>query len=234
MNLFFSNKKSKVKYIIDNTDSFTTLDIPAEIFYPIEKQNAVNIGCPATSSLENRLYSIPAFADITIEFGLDNEQPYYNYKFNDSQLRATPDVHNLLNEMLAVGISDKNNVVNFQIKLPYLFVTDDKSIEITALVPNIETKNCTFIPGGFNIYGWIRNINAAWILDNKKHKGKIFIKQGEPLLYVYFNKAVNLGETDFNSKTYKYYKSHSKSVNYVKNITKLFSRVVDKRPKKLL
>ena len=233
MELFFSNKKSKVNYIIDDT-CFKTIDVPTEIFYPVEKQNTVNFGCPATSSLEHRLYYIPAFADIEIEFGLENGKAVYTYTFNDSQLRASPATHTLLGEMFTVDITEKNNVVNFQFVLPYLFVTDDKSIEINALVPNIKTDNCTFMPGGFNIYGWIRHINSSWILNNKNKKAKIYFKQGEPLVYIYFNKAVNLKETEFNSDIYKYHKSHSKSVNYVKNLTKIFNRVIKKRPKKLL
>jgi len=234
MDLFFSNKKSNVSYIIDNTSGFTNLDVPADIFYSVEKQNNINIGCPASTSLENRLYYIPAFADIDIEFGLDDGKSYFNYTFNDSQLRATPDTHDLLKQMLSVDISEKNNVVNFQFKLPYLFVTDDKTIELNALVPNIETSNCTFVSGGFNIYGWIRHINAAWILNNNKKKAKIVFKQGEPMVYIYFNKAVKLQNTEFNEKIYQYHKRHSKSVNYVRNVSKLFSRVIKKRPKKLL
>lgn len=233
MELFFSNKKSNVSYIIDDT-CFKTIDVPTDIFYPVEKQNNINIGCPATTSLENRLYYIPSFADIEIEFGLENGQPVYSYVFNDNQLRTSPDIHELLKQMFIADTTEKNNVVNFQVKLPYLFVTDDETIEVNALVPNIKTNNCTFMPGGFHIYGWIRHINSAWILNNKNKKAKIYFKQGEPMVYIYFNKAVKLEEIEFTPDIYKYHKRHSKSVNYVKNLTKIFNRVIKKRPKKFL
>ena len=234
MDLFFSNKKTNVGYIVDTTTSFTDLDVPSDIFFPVEKQNQVNFGCPATTSLENRLYYIPAFADITVSFGIKGNKPYYNYIFNDSQLNTTEAMHNLLKEMLSVDITSKNNVFNFQFKLPYLFVTDDKTLELSVLVPNIETKNCTFMSGGFNIYGWLRHINAAWVLNNKKQTGQVVFKQGEPMLYIYFNKATKLKEIEFTNNIYKYLKRHSKSVNYIKNVSRLFNRIINKRPKKLL
>ena len=224
--LFLNKNKTKVKYFVD-TETLVNDEVPALFFEDVEKYKTnKNLLCPAINSSENRVFYIPSFADLTIKTGLKDNEPYYEYEFDTKQLRATEYLHKTIKELLICDVNEKN-VFNFQILLPYLFVTDDKELELIVMPPNIETKNLKFAVGGFHIYSWIRHINSGWYLIDKKKEGVINVKKGEPLVYIIFNKSVSLEKTYETIKIKEFAKTHKKIVQYVKNINNFFGLIAN-------
>lgn len=232
--MFNLNKKSKASYIIDVNAYKVERQIPSAFFDNIEKYSkAKDFGCPANKSMKNRLYYIPAFADLDIEFGIKDAEEYYKFVYDEKQLPINELVHKLLNEIFFLGIA-KNNVLNFQATLPYLFVTDDKELEIMSIVPNVKAVNAEYALGSFYPYGWLRHINSAWISKDTSKPSYITYRKGEPMVFILFNKPVDLKRINMNDKIKEYRDTHIFSTSYTVNAINYFKKVINFRPKKLL
>ena len=232
--MFNLSKKSKVSYIVDNDVYKLQKDIPSSFFEDVIKySNSQDFGCPANKSMKNRVFYIPAFADVSIEFGVKDDEPYYLYQYNENQMPINPDLQYLLEKIFFLGVA-KNNVLNLQITLPYLFVTDDEDLELMSVVPNVEAKNAEYALGSFYPYAWLRHINSAWISSDTDKPSYLEYKKGEPMVMLVFNKPVEITEINMSQKIYNYKKTHHHSTVYTFNTINWFKRVIKKRPKKLL
>ena len=74
----------------------------------------------------------------------------YSYEFDKKLHPPYNNVHNLIKE--SISLIETNDIVTFQVVLPYYFLTDTKDLSITLLDPNLETDNLEFLSGSFNIY----------------------------------------------------------------------------------
>ena len=128
--MLFSNfKTSNVGYLIND------FDCPKGIVPNIEKYNNLiyKTKCPAVTSVHNRLYYANSILDIDIDFGIKNNQPYYNYNFTDEH-PPSDFMHNLVRKI--VHVESENCVyVPGGIK-PYYWIRNFSS----AFLLNDETK----------------------------------------------------------------------------------------------
>ena len=131
-------------------------------------------------------------------------------------------------------IQNVNGVVNFQLLSPYALVTDDKELEFTTIMPNMKTENCLYVHGGYRPYYWIRNFNSAWTLKDHSKPGKLFFNIEDPMVSIVFNKSVKLNHIEADKKILDYI-NQSVNSNFIrKNLSKVYSNALHRRPKRLL
>lgn len=222
--IFNSFNKTTVGYYISSTNT-----VPNFLFQDLSKQ----VGCPATKSMFNRMYSFKSIVNVEIEFGLDeNNIPFYNYEYDTKKFQEGDNIHNVLNDMLNV-ISVKDKCV-LQISSYLTLITDDKDLEITLLEPLEKNyKNCEFVSGAFYPYGWVRLLNAAYIQTSNK-LGYVKLNVNTDLFRIYTNKPIKLKEIEPTQKIYKYASYTYNIAGYLKNLNNIYSRILLKRPKHLL
>lgn len=230
--LFNLKKQSTVKYFID-TDIYDLKKIPKAFFKNIEHyETHTKLGCPAMNSIKNTVFVIKSPISVDVEFYEDKENYRSEFTYDvGKDVHFTAFAKTLIEEMLTIQFNGTQGTT-FQIILPYIFVTDDKDISVTVLPPNIPSENTTFTAGSFNIHSWLRPVNSGWFLTGDV--GKISVKEGEPLLYVVFNKPVDLEYISSTNDMRMYSKEMSRITLYKKNINKVFKEITNRRPKKFL
>ena len=226
----FKTKNSKCSYIL--FPNFNGYETPLGIFEDLKTPNFNKFGCPSITSVKNKIYSANSFLTIEIEFGLKNDEPYFNYVFDTKTTQITNDIHTFINSI--ISIQYQNNIINFQLLTPYAFVTDDKELEFTTVMPNMKTENCLFVNGGFRPYYWIRNFNSTWTLKDPNKKGKLYFNVNDPIVSVIFNKSVDLKYIEPTEKILNYTKQSFRSQIIRKNLHQVYNNVINRRPKKLL
>jgi len=228
--LFNKFKKINVQYGI-----YAETEVPKSI-YPDIKKNTTNknLKCPAVNTTENKFYEVNSFIEleINLEYNKESNQLDYTYTFDETKHPTFNEVHNLIQSHIVIGNNNNENTV--QIILPYIFITDDKDIELTVLDPSCETQNLKFISGGFNIYSWSRALNVAYSIVDKNKSAKIKLSLDKPILKYYFSKPVILKYVDFDDKQLNFIKSIRNATFYRRNAAKLYKQVLTRRPKKLL
>jgi hypothetical protein len=231
MNVYPKLGKTKVGYfyIPDNQHFHSSLE---QDFIRI---NNNDYGCPAVGGLWNRMFSLNALASVDVEFGIKDNEPYYNYEIDTSVHTTTKLMHNFLVDKLQVKLSNKG-LCTLQFATPIILVTDDKDLEFTLIQPqeNIDIENAVFINGGFYPYGWLRVLNSAYVQIDKTKPSKIRFDVDKSMYTVFFNKQVDIGRIEPTKKILEYMKYSDKSINYHTNIKKIFSKVFKKRPKRML
>lgn len=224
--MIFNNlKKSKVGYLVTYGPS-----IPKFLFQDL----SIIIGCPATKSLQNRLFGLNPIISLTIKFGLNEEgEPYYNYEFDDKNFQTTDKVHQVIKETITV--QKINNVAALQVFGLINLVTDDKDLEVTMLEPIDKNYNyCDFISGSFYPYAWIRSLNASYIQTSNK-EATVKLDVNKNMYRLLFNKQVNLFQVEDTDNIKKYKENMQDITSYYKNMKpNLYKRIINKRPKYLL
>lgn len=202
---------------------------------PLKKINNNVYGCPSIGGLNNRLFTLPSLLSIEIEFGMNEQGPYYNYLLDDKAHSTSNSMHTMIDEMLDVSITEDGRAV-LQQTINMIFVTDDKDLEISLLNPldNADKYNCTAVIGSFYPYAWLRPINLAWVQEDINKTSKIKLIKHQPCNTVFFNKAVDLKEIEPSEKILKYMSYSLKSINYHRNIRTIFNTISRKRPKRML
>lgn len=226
----FSNKSSACNYILFPT--FFKNNLPKSIFHNIEKNNLGKFGCPSVNSLKDRVYNVNSYFTIEIEYGIKDNEPYYEYTLDKKTTTLTNRVHDLLNEVLQV--SYVNNIINLQLLSPYAFVTDDKDLEVITTTPNMKTENSIYVSGSLKPYSWVRNLNSAWTLKNNKKPGKLYFNLADPFLSFIFNKNVDLQYMETNEKILNYINQSLEIVTLRQNLSKIYKTALSRRPKNLL
>lgn len=229
--MIFNNlKKVNVQYgiLLDS-------EIPSIIFSNVKKnKNYSNLLCPAITSQKDKFFFIKSFINIDIKIFFNKEINSYDYSYEFDKKLHPPynNVHNLIKE--SISLIETNDIVTFQVVLPYYFLTDTKDLSITLLDPNLETDNLEFLSGSFNIYSWCRSINLAYAVKDKKKKATLKLKIDEPIIKIMFNYPINLKFIYFNEKQLNFIKSHLNIAGYRKNINQIYKTLLSRRPKKLL
>tara|TARA_Y100001972_G_C7596685_1_gene299025 strand:- start:301 stop:1002 length:702 start_codon:yes stop_codon:yes gene_type:complete len=227
--LFNNFKTSSVGYIINE------FECPKGIVPNIEKYSNLiyKTKCPSVSSIHNRLYYANSILDVDIEFGIKNNQPYYNYNFTDEHPPSDL-MHNLVRKIVHVQPLKNNASVHLQVHSPYSFITDVKDIELVNLPIDVESENCVYVPGGLKPYYWIRNFSSAFLLDDETKQAKVKLRIDKPILSFYFNKPVNLKLIEETEAIKSYREQNAGIVNFRNNLEKYYMNVISRRPKKLL
>lgn len=231
MLLFNNFKTTDVKYYLNPPSDFAYL--PSGIFPNVEKYSnkIYSTKCPATATIHSRLYYVNSFLDIDIEFGVKNDELYYNYYFTKEHPNFS-DMHDFCKRV--IKIDKTKGQINLQIFSPYIFVTDSKDIEIVSLPPNIDCENCIYVAGGLKPYYWLRNLNAAFLLDDETKIAKVKLRIDKPMCLFYFNKPVNLQYMEATEKIKTYAQSTNNIVAFRNKLEKYYMNVVSRRPRKLL
>lgn len=209
--------------------------IPKFMEKDIVKINENKFGCPAVGSLNNRMYEVNSMFDLEIEFGLKDNEPYFSYNFPTDIYKDIMEIHKILNYKISTIKSD-DKTLTLQIISEFVFVTDDKDLEIITMpsMSNLQTENCRYISGTYYPYAWLRNLNASWLLLDNNKPGYIKLSMEKPMMTFLFNKQINLKEIKPTTEILEYQKYMNEIVTYRNKINKIFPHVLSKRPKKLL
>ena len=226
----FKTKKSNCNYIF--FPNFCGYSIPKSIFNNLETPNLSRFGCPSISSVKNKIYSANCFVSVEIEFGLKDEKPYYNYVLDEKSMQINNDVHTLIKSLIVLQY--ENNAINLQLLAPYAFVTDDKELEFTTVMPNMKTENCNYIHGGFRPYYWVRSFNSSWTLKDTSKPGKLYFDIDDPFLSVVFNKSVDLKYMEITKKINNYLDESFRINGFRKNLNNIYNNALSRRPRRLL
>ena len=226
----FKTKKSKCGYIIYPYFSYNKL--PKSIFNDLQTHDLSKIGCPSVSSVKNKIYSANSYLKFKVEFGIRDNEAFYEYTLDENTTQISDEIHSIMNDLCFVQI--ENNVINFQLLTPYAFVTDDKELEFTTVMPNMKTENCEYIHGGFRPYYWIRNFNSSWTLKNPNKNGILYFDLKNPFITVMFNKSVDLEYIEPTKEILNFIEQ-SNRVNMIrKNLKQTYLNASKRRPKKFL
>jgi len=226
----FKTKKTNCNYIF--FPNFSGYSIPKSIFNNLETPDLNRFGCPSIASVKNKIYSANCFVSVEIEFGLKNNEPYYEYVLDKKSMQLNDDVHTLIKTLIVLQY--ENNAINLQLLAPYAFVTDDKELEFTTVMPNMKTENCNYIHGGFKPYYWVRSFNSSWTLKDINKPGKLYFDINNPFISVVFNKSVDLKYMEI-TKTINNYLDESFKINgFRKNLNNIYNNALSRRPRKLL
>lgn len=209
--------------------------IPKFMEKDIVKVNENKFGCPAVGSLNNRMYEVNSMFDLEIEFGLKDNEPYFNYNFPTDIYKDIMEIHKILNYKISTMKSD-DKTLTLQIISEFVFVTDDKDLEIITMpsMSNLQTENCRYVSGTYYPYAWLRNLNASWLLLDNNKPGYIKLSMEKPMMTFLFNKPINLKEIKPTKEILEYQKYMNEIVTYRNKINKIFPHILSKRPKKLL
>lgn len=230
--LFPKNKEIPVKYIID-TENFINYKYPKGLFsnvYPYD--NNKKLGCPAVLSTDNKLFCVNSPVSYKLEFGLNDNEPYYKYEFNTKTHVVDDRLHNLIKSCLHMQYF--KNTLSIQILMPYAFITDNKEITVMTLPPPIEYNNCSYVSGELYIKNWIRHLNASFVLTNNDKPATVEFSVDKPIMMFVFNKQIKLEYTEQTDDILKYKNQTENIVNYRKGIMNLYEDIKSRRPKKLL
>lgn len=234
MNIFKNAQSVETKYIID-TDLIEFPHIPKGIYQDIKKYpSAKKVGCPAISSVDNQLYYAFSPISIEVEFGLDdNNDPYYRYLYDHKTVQDNEYVKQWLEKTLVV--QQTKDKIDFQMILPYAFITDHKDLYLQTLPPpNVTHENCHYVTGGLNPYNWIRNLNSAWcVIDNSK-PARIRFDVNKPVIMYHFSKPIKLGLIEKNKNINDYLEQHRFISTYRLHQRKLITGILKRRPKNLI
>jgi len=226
----FKTKKTNCNYIF--FPNFCGLTIPKSIFNNLEKPDLNKFGCPSISSVNNKIYSANSFVSVEIEYGLKDGEAYYNYDLNEKDMQLNNDMHTLIKSLIVLQY--ENNLINLQLLAPYAFVTDDKELEFTTVMPNMKTENCNYIHGGFKPYYWVRSFNSSWTLKDINKPGKLYFDINNPFISVVFNKSVDLKYMEITKDINNYLNESFRINSFRKNLNNIYSNVLSRRPRRLL
>jgi len=233
--VIFVNKKAiKVKYIID-VNRISDIEIPKGLYKNItEHAQEKRTGCPAVKSADKRLfYGYPPFS-ITFEFGLNNGNTFVNYNINNSEVYDSPKLRTLVENLVRVT-NNNNKFVDFQMQLPYSFITDEKDLEVLTVPPiNMKTENVTYLNGLYKPYGWIRNQSSTWILDDINKTGYISFDFDKPCIGYVFNKPVDLKYTEITDDIQNYINQNKFLLQYKTKLNNIYKDILSRRPKSLI
>ena len=202
------------------------------MIHNLETPNLNKFGCPSISSVNNKIYNANSFVSVEIEYGLKDGEPYYNYNLNEKDMQLNNDMHTLIKSLIVLQY--ENNLINLQLLAPYAFVTDDKELEFTTVMPNMKTENSIYIHGGFKPYYWVRTFNSSWTLKDISKPGKLYFDVNTPFISVVFNKGIDLKYMEITNKIKNYIDESFEVNRFRRNLNKIYNNALSRRPKKLL
>ncbi len=227
MNVYPKLGKTKVGYFYISNSMHKSLE------QTFNKINYNEYGCPSVGGLSNRLFKLNSLASLIVKFGVKDNEPYYTYEIDTKIHNPTELMHDFVNDKLQVRLSNTGNCV-LQFTTPIVFVTDDKELEFTTVMPNMKTENCTYIHGGFKPYYWVRSFNSSWTLKDISKPGKLYFDINNPFISVVFNKSVELEYMEVTEKIKNYFDQSFRVNGIRKNLNQIYNNAKSRRPKRLL
>ena len=224
--------------------------VPLALFDdPIEfeqVQTHKKLGCPSVNFGNKRRFYIPAWANIYAEasWQLENNQKIFRLNAPFDKKLNSMSAHAMFGSdtrMSVLIVTDEegwaNGIPSVQLRLPYVFFSDDKDMEIHLRRPEeYQYKDMypgNFIGGSFNIYSWLRPINAAYQWDDINQP--LQIKKGQPIVELLFNKPVHEFKYVPWNNDLKEMMNHTQSINeYTHNTFSHMKTIIKRRPKKLV
>lgn len=228
--LFTKEKIVKVQYGI-----YTDLEAPKAIYPNIESlNNHKDLKCPAVNSVSNKVYGAKSYLEAEIEVHYDKaiKDLRFRYNFNDDFHPASNSVHQLIKDIIILNTDNGKHTI--QLLSPYVFLTNDKDLEICSMQPNLEVKNLEYVIGGFKPYGWARPLNVSYALIDNNKTASIKLDLSKFMMKYIFNKPVNLEYVSFNSEQLEFINSCKGAIKYRKNINKLYKTHSTRRKKDIL
>ena len=228
--LFKNIKQTSVQYGI-----YTDLKAPNSIYPNIELlNNHSELKCPAVNSISNKIFGVNSFlkAKIEVHYVEDAESLRFRYDFDDSYHPANSTMHQFIKDLIILNTDNGNHTI--QILSPYVFLTNDKNLEINTIQPDTKVENLEYVMGGFKPYGWARPLNAAYKLIDNNKIGVIHLDVNTIMMKYMFNKPIKLQYVDFNTKQLNFINSCKGAIKYRKNINKLYNTHINRRKKNIL
>lgn len=228
--LFKNIKQTSVQYGI-----YTDLEAPNSIYPNIESlNNHSELKCPAVNSVANKIFGVKSYLQATIEvhYVEDAQSLRFRYDFDDSYHPANNSMHELIKDIIILNTDNGKHTI--QILAPYLFLTNDKKLEVQTIQPDLKVENLEYIMGGFKPYAWARPMNVAYSLIDNTKIGKIHFDVDTVMMKYIFNKPIKLQYVDFNTKQLNFINSCKGAIKYRKNINKLYNTHITRRPKDIL
>lgn len=230
--LFPSSKKAKVQYSIADEGNINDHSLGFWNNVEMYPAQAKKFGCPAVASADNRLFYINSPMTIEIEFGYDTlQKPFFTYVYDESQHPVNDVFHDLLAGIFHIEHND--GIVNFQILLPYVFITDD-DLTVTTIGPNVKMENCMYVPGALNIKNWIRNLNSAWTVIDPTKTAKVTLDVNKPIIQFLFDKPIDLHYDTLSQKQKDYHRNIQGIVKSKRKVQRVYNYIKLRRPEKLL
>lgn len=234
--MIFNNSKAvDIGYIID-IERITNIEIPTSMFKNIEMlPTEKRAGCPAANSANKRMYhAYPPFT-FDLEFGVNGiGEPYFKYTLEDSEVYPSEQLQELIQSLIRVT-NNRDKFVDLQLQLPYCFITDDEELEVLTTPPiGMQTENVFYLPGAYRPYGWIRNQNSAWVLQDLNKVGKVKFDVNVPCIGYTFNKPVNIELKEITNKIKNYRSQNMGILKYKFKLGDTYKTVLSRRPKRLL
>jgi hypothetical protein len=233
--IFNNHKPIDIGYIID-IKRITNQEMPTAMYKNIEKlPTEKRSGCPAASSADKRMYqAYPPFT-LDLEFGVNGiGEPFFRYNIEDSEVYFSEQLEDLLQSLIRVT-NNRGKFVDMQMQLPYCFITDDKDLEVITTPPiGMQTENVFYLPGAYKPYGWIRNQNSAWVLQDLDKVGRVKFDVNVPCIGYTFNKRVNVELKDISDDIKKFSGQNTGILRYKFKLGDTYKTVLSRRPKKLL
>lgn len=208
-------------------------DLPPHQMYndPQIKQTVINI-CPQTIALDKRTVEIIMPYDLKIQKQVDG-----TYYAQSKQIVG----ENLFDVRPTLAVDTETKIKNyeehsiFHIKIPYVFMTENKDLVYYLTGPKSNTKHkvkdVIFAEGMLKPGEYARSLDLAFIIPHDK---EVVFKKNEPLCYIYFNDEIQLKEILPNESILNYVNSIYGITSYVKGVNKIFKKAKRRYPYKEL
>jgi len=208
-------------------------DLPPHQLYkdPQLKKTVINI-CPQTIALDKRTIEITMPYDLII-----NRQEDGSYYAQSKQVVGD----NLWNTRAVLAIDTDTKIKGYEdfsichIKVPYVFMSENKDLTYYWTAPKSNTKNkikdVVFAEGLMYVGRYARSLDMAFIIPNNN---EVIFKKDEPLGYLYFNDEIKLKEIIPNQIILNYINSIYGVTSYVKGVSKIFKNAKKRYPHKEL
>ncbi len=208
-------------------------DLPPHQLYndPYIKETFINI-CPQTVALDRRTVVITMPYDLQI-----NRQEDGSYFAKSKQVVG----ENLWDKNPVLAIDTDTKIKGYEdyyichIKVPYIFMTEDKDLTYYWTGPKSDTKHdikgVKFAEGMLNPGQYARSLDMAFIIT---HNRPVTFKKGEPLGFLYFSEDIKLKEMLPNEAVLNYVNSIYGITSYVTGVSKIFKKAKRRYPYKEL
>ena len=208
-------------------------DLPPHQLYnnPVINNTFINI-CPQTIALDKRTIVITMPYDLRIQ-----RQDDGTYYAESKQIVG----ENLWEVRPVLALDTDTKIKDFEeypichIKVPYVFMTDNKDLTYYWTGPKSNTKHningVVFAEGMLYPGQYARSLDLAFIIPHYK---EVVFKKGEPLGYLYFSDEIKLKEIIPNESILNYVNSIYGITSYVKGVSKIFKKAKKRYPYKEL
>ena len=205
---------------------------PAMLYEDVQFKKTIVPICPQTVALDKRTLVINMPFNLTLQRKEDG-----SYYAESTEVVG----QSLWEDRPVLAIDTETKLKGYEeypilhIKIPYIFLTENKNITYYLQGPKSNTKhslkNVIFAEGMLSPGQYARAVDVAMIIPNNE---KVTFVKGEPLVYLYFSDDINLKEIIPNQPILNYMTSIYGVTNYVRGVRKIFKKASRNYPYKEL